>query len=606
MNMRLTQCLMAIVFSLVASFAGAAEFRHGLSVFGDLKYPPGFKHFDYVDPQAPKGGRIRTTGVLALQTFDSFNAFIAKGDPAENTALLLFDSLMERAQDEPDAVYGLVAEGAMLADDRRAVTFKLRPQARFHDGTPVTAADVAFSIDILRTDGDPVYQLGLKDVKPAVVLDPLTVRFEFTGSNVRDLPSIIGTLPIFSKAWWQGRKFDQPSLDVPLGSGPYKVGKFDQRSSVTYARRADYWAKDLAVNVGRFNFDEIKLDYYADRDIALQALLAGDLDFGEEFTSRNWAKSYNVPQVTSGRMIKEEVPDGQPAGTQGWFFNLRRDKFTDPRVREAIGLAFDFEWTNKNLFFGAYRRTTSFFQNTPHSAPDVPSPGELALLEPFRQDLPASVFETAVRPPVSDGTGQDRVLLRKARKLLADAGWTIQAGKLTDAKGQVFTLEFLLDGPSFERILGPYIANLKQLGIEASIRTVDIPQYQRRQKSFDFDVISTRFNMAPTPGTELRSFFSSAAADLEASNNHAGIKNKVVDALLEMLILAKTRAEMTTTAQALDRVLLSQHYWVPEWNGGTHRLAYWNRFSRPAIKPPYDRAVLDTWWYDAAKDATTK
>ncbi len=579
--------------------------RHGLSVFHDLKYPAGFKHFDYVNPDAPKGGRIRTTGVLALQTFDNFNQHIAKGDPAQLTGLL-FDSLMARAVDEPDAMYGLVAASAELSADGKSVTFRLRPEARFSDGSPITAEDIAFSVDILKTKGDPSYELSMKAIEPATIIDPLTIRFTFKGDNVRDLPTMIAGLPVFSKAYWQGKDFAQPSLDVPLGSGPYKVGTYTQRSSITYTRRLDYWAKDLPVSVGLYNFDSIKLDYFSDMDIGLQALLAGDLDLREEFSSRNWATSYEVPAVKSGKIIKDPIPDGTPSGTQGFFFNLRRDKFKDPRVREALGLAFDFEWTNKNLFFGAYKRTTSYFQGTPMMAEGEPNVAELELLEPFRKDLPAAAFGPVPVPLVSDASGQDRNLLRKSRALLADAGWTVQGGKLANAKQEQFTLEFLLDDDGFERIIAPYLKNLQQLGIDASIRIVDIPQYERRQKSYDFDVVTARYTMSQTLGSELRTFFSSAAADMDAAQNLAGIKDKTVDALIEKVIAATTRADQVIAAKALDRVMRVSHYWVPQWYGGTYRTAFWNRFSRPAIQPPYDRGILDRWWYDPAKDATTK
>jgi microcin C transport system substrate-binding protein len=596
--------------ALLSFPAQAADYptgpRHGLSVFGDLKYPPDFKHFDYVNPDAPKGGQIRTNGVLAVQTFDNFNPHIIKGDPAQHTELL-FDSLMERAADEPDAMYGLVAETAEVAPDRKSVTFKLRPQARFSDGSPVTAEDVAFTLETLRTKGDPSYELSMRDIIAGEVIDPLTIRFSFKGDNVRDLPVTVASLPVFSKAYWQGKDFTEPKLEVPLGSGPYKVKAFVQRSSVTYERRADYWAKDLPVNRGRYNLDLIKIDYFSDRDVGLQALLAGDLDLREEFSSRSWATQYESPAIKAGKLIKNPLPDGTPGGSQGFFFNLRRAKFSDPRLREALGLAFDFEWANKNLFYGAYKRTSSFFQNTPMMAEGLPSPGELTLLEPHRKALPAAVFDKPVPVPfVTDGTGQDRAPLRMAKALLAEAGWKNVDGKLLNAAGEQLSIEFLLDDDGYNRILAPYIQKLEQLGAAAVIKIVDVPQYESRQKSYDFDVLTARYTGSATPGIELRASYSSESANREATPNLAGISDKVVDALIEQVALAPTRDTQVTAAKALDRVLRTSHYWVPQWNGATYRVAHWNRYSWPAIKPTYDRGILDTWWYDPAKDATTK
>jgi microcin C transport system substrate-binding protein len=609
-NSVLPQVVAACTALLLLSPAHAADYptgpRHGLSVFGDLKYPSDFKHFDYVNPDAPKGGQIRTNGVLAVQTFDNFNPYIIKGDPAQHTELL-FDALMERAADEPDAVYGLIAESAEVAPDRKSVTFKLRPEARFSDGSPVTAPDVAFTVETLRTKGDPSYELSMRDILAGEVIDPLTIRFGFKGDNVRDLPVFIATLPVFSEAYWQGKDFTEPKLEVPLGSGPYKVKSYVQRSSVTYERRADYWAKDLPVSRGRYNFDLIKIDYYSDRDVGLQALLAGDLDLREEFISRSWATQYETPAIKTGKIIKNPLPDGTPGGSQGFFFNLRRAKFSDPRVREALGLAFDFEWTNKNIFYGAYQRTTSYFQNTPMMAEGLPSAGELLLLEPHRKALPAAVFDQAVPvPSVTDGSGQDRAPLRKAKELLAEAGWKNENGKLLNAAGEQLSIEFLMDDDGYNRILSPYIQKLEQLGVSAVIKIVDIPQYENRQKSYDFDVVSARYVGSATPGIELRSFYSSESADREATQNLAGVRDTVVDALIEQVALASTRDTQITAAKALDRVLRTSHYWVPQWNGSTYRVAHWNRYAWPATKPRYDRGILDTWWYDPARDATTK
>lgn len=594
--------LAAAALALTAEPTLAAQQRHGLSAFGDLKYPAGFKHFDYVNPAAPKGGQLRTTGTGASLTFDSFNPYIVRGEPAQGLEFV-YDSLMVRAFDEPDAVYGLIADWAEVADDKRAVTFHIRAEAKWEDGTPVSADDCVYTLGALKEKGAPQFALQLRDVAKAEALDPKTVRYSFAGDNLRDLPLVVATLPVLAKSWWSARDFAAPSLDIPLTAGPYKIGKFEPKSYITFERRAGYWAKDLPVTIGRYNFDTIKYDYFADRTVGLQGFLAGDMDLWEEFSSRSWAKDYDAVPVKAGKILRDEPPDHAPSGTQGFFFNLRREKFADPRTRQALDLAFDFEWTQKNLFYGSYKRTVSYFENSPLRAEGKPTATELALLEPFKDKLPPEVFGEAPRPSVSDGSGQDRNLLHKARELLAAAGWAIKDGKLANAKGELFKIEFLLDEVGFQRIVAPYIKNLQTLGIDASIRVVDPAQYEERQKSFDFDVVSTRYTMRLTPGLELRSFFGSAAADQPASENLAGIKSPVVDALIEKVAAAKSRPELETAAHALDRVLRAGRYWVPEWYNDAFRLAFWDRFARPAVKPLYDRGVNDTWWIDAAKAA---
>ena len=590
--------------------AQADQRTHGLSIFGDLKYPANFAHFDYVNPNAPKGGRMRTLGLSASHTFDSFNPYIIRGTPAK-AAEFLSDSLMERSYDEPDAVYGLVADWAEVADDKRSATFHIRPQAKWSDGTAITAEDCAFSFVTLKTKGDPSYALALRDVSGAEAVDAQTVRYRFAGDNVRDLPILVASLPVLSKAFYATHDFETPSLDIPLTSGPYKVGKFEAKSFVTYERRADYWGKDLPINSGRYNFDSLKLDYYTDRTAGLEAFFAGDLDFREEFSSRDWATRYETPQIKAGKILRTLPPDHSSSGTQGFFFNLRQPKFADKRTRIALDLAFDFEWTKKNIFYGSYARTQSYFENSPMKAMGKPSAGELALLEPFRAELSADTFDDAAVPAVSDGSGQDRANFGKARDLLKAAGWLVQEGKLVDAKGAPFTIEFLLEETSFERILGPYVKNLQVLGIAASIRVVDPAQYEERTRRFDFDAVSARYTMRLTPGIELRNSFSSAAADSPNSANLAGIKDKVVDALIEKVALAKSRPDLETAAHALDRVLRAGRYWVPEWHNNVSRFAFWDRFAWPGEKPPYaqgpsdsiNRGVIDVWWYDKDKDA---
>jgi microcin C transport system substrate-binding protein len=592
-----TSLLLALVLSSFAVFAPCAwaEPRHGLSAFGDLKYAADFEHFDYVNPDAPKGGRMSMIGTAGRITFDSFNSFILKGDAAQGLEYL-FDSLMARAQDEPDAVYGLVAETAEVAPDGNSVTFHMRPEAKFADGSPVTADDAVFSFDTLKEKGHPNYMLSLRDVEKAEALDPHTVRYTFKGELTRDLPLIVAGLPILSKTYYTEHPFDQTSLDKPLGSGPYEIADYKAGTYVTYKRRPDYWAKDLPVNRGRFNFDELRYEYYRDRNLELEGLLSGIFDLREEFTSVDWATRYNVASVKDGRLVRLVIPDDRPSGAQGFFINTRRDKFADPRVREALGLAFDFEWSNKNLFFGLYERTASFFENSDMKASGPPGPDELALLEPYREQLPPAVFGEPYTPPVTDGSGSNRDNLRRAKKLLDEAGY--------GTGGKVLDVEILIFSPSFERIINPYITNLKKIGVNASLRRVDPAQYERRMKSFDFDMTTQRYALRLTPGAEIKSYWGSEAAGMDGSFNLAGIKDPVIDALVDKVLEAKSRQQLLTATRAIDRVLRAGHYWVPHWYKASHALAFWNKFSRPQVKPNYDPGVIDTWWYDAQKAAT--
>src|SRR5262245_16957319 len=579
--------------------------RHGLSAFGELKYPPDFKAFEWVNPAAPKGGRLATIGVAARGTFDSFNAFILKGDSAQGLEYM-FDTLMARAYDEPNAVYALVAASAEVAPDRSSATFRLRPEARFADGSPLTAEDVAFTFNILKEKGHPIYRVQLRDVTRAEVLDPHTVRFAFTGTETRDLPLVVATLPILSKAYYATREFDQTTFEPPLGSGPYRIDDYKQGTFVSFRRRDDYWAKDLPVNRGRFNFDELRFEYYRDRTAALESFKAGAFDLREEFTARDWATAYDIPAVKEGRMLLLTLPDESPSGAQGFFPNMRRSKLADARVRQALNYAFDFEWTNKNIFYGLYTRTESFFENSDLKASGQPNAAELALLEPFRAQLPAQVFAEAVKSPVSDGSGQDRQLLRQAGRLLREAGWQVKDGKRVNANGEVLELEFLITDPTYERILSGYAKNLQAVGVQTSVRRIDPAQYERRIKSFDFDMVMTRYSMRLTPGVELRSFWGSEAAKTEGSFNLAGISDPVVDALITKVTEANSREELKTATHALDRVLRARHYWVPHWYRPYHYIAAWDKFGRPTVKPRYERGIVHTWWFDAERAAKLK
>lgn len=593
---RRTGTLAALALSLAAS-AATAEPRHGLSAFGDLKYPSGFSNFDYVNPDAPKGGRLAMIGTAGRITFDSFNDFLVKGDRAQGLEYL-YDSLMTRAMDEPDAVYGLVAESAEVAPDRMSVTFHLRPEARFADGTPITADDVVFSFTALKglkEKGRPDITIPLRDVVKAEALDPKTVRYTFEGKLVRDLPLVVAELPILPKAYYDKHPLDQTSLEKPLGSGPYEIGDFKAGTYVTYRRRPDYWGKDLPVNRGRFNFEELRYEYYRDRTLELEGLKAGVFDWREEFTSLDWATGYDIPSVKEGRLVRLTLPDERPSGAQGFFINTRREQFKDTRVREALDLAFDFEWSNKNLFFHLYTRTQSFFENSEMKAKGPPGPDELKLLEPYRDRLPAEVFGEPYSPPVTDGTGRNRDNLRRAKELLTAAGY--------GDGGKVLNLEILNFESGFERIILPYVDNLKRIGVNASLRNVDPAQYERRMKAFDFDVSIERYSLRLTPGIELKSYWGSAAAAMDGSFNLAGIKDPVIDALIDEVVQARSRDELLTATRAIDRVLRASHYWVPHWYKAAHNLAFWNKFSRPAVKPKYDAGVIDTWWYDSEKAA---
>jgi microcin C transport system substrate-binding protein len=461
---------------------------------------------------------------------------------------------------------------------------------------------VVFSFETLLEKGHPSYRVLLRDVAGVEALGRLLVRFEFKPGEHRDLPLIVAAMPVLSQAYWSGRDFAKTTLEPPLASGPYRVAKVDPGRSIAFRRDPDYWARDLPVNLGRYNYDSIRFDYYRDRGIALEAFFAGEYDFREEFTSKSWATEYDKPPVRKGLIVREVLPDETPSGVQAFFLNVRRAKFADRRTRAALGYAFDFGWTNKNIFYGLYKRTTSMFENSELAAKAPPAASELALLEPYRGRVPEQVFERPFAPPETDGSGNPRRNLRQALKLLSAAGWTVRGGKLRDAAGEQLTVEFLMFEPTFQRVIAPYIRNLERLGIEARMRIVDLANFEYRMEHFDFDITVRRYVQPLTPGIEQRGLWTSAYAGVVGANNIAGIENPVVDALVETVIGAKSRDELTTAARALDRVLMANHYVVPHWYKGSHTIAYWNKFSRPKIKPRYARGVLDTWWVDAEKE----
>jgi len=587
-----------------AQSTGETE-RHGISVFGDLKYTKDFKQFDYVDPNAPKGGLFSQIGPSRqfnqnFLTFNSLNSYILKGDAAQGMEMT-FASLMARALDEADAMYGFAARAVRISPDGLTYRYLLRPEARFHDGSPLTAEDVAFSLNILKEKGHPIITQFLRDFTGAKAEGNATVVVSFAPKRARDVPLFIAAMPIFSKAYYSKKPFDESTLDVPLGSGPYKVGRFEAGRFIEYDRVKDWWGANLPVSVGTNNFDVLRYEFYRDRDVAFEGFTGRSYLFREEFTSRIWATRYDFPAIKAGRVKRDELPDDTPSGAQGWFLNTRRDKFKNPKLREALIYAFDFEWTNKNVMWSSYQRTQSVFQNSDMMASGKPSPEELALLEPFRGKVPDEVFGDPFVPPVSDGSGQDRALLRKATALLQEAGMPIKDGKRMLPNGEPMTIEFMLDEPSFQPHHQPYIKNLGILGIAASIRMVDATQLQARQKDFDFDVTIQRFGFSTTPGDSLRSYFSSQAAALKGSNNLAGIADPAIDALIEQIIAADTRPALVVAARALDRVIRAGRYWVPHWYKASHWIAYWDVFGRPKSKPRYGRGVPDTWWSDHEK-----
>jgi microcin C transport system substrate-binding protein len=595
------------LFAAAGGQAAGGDPAHGFAVLGQLKYPAGFSHFDYADPEAPKGGRIR---LWYQGNFDSLNPFILKGQWAAGSnpfgvdgRMLTFETLMTASADEPDSYYGLIAETVELPDDRQSITFNLRPQAKFHDGSEITAADVAYSFDILKTEGHPAFRIRFQDVTGVQVLGPRKVRFDFRdGVETRDLPTTVAELPVLSRAYYEAHPFGETTLEPPLGSGPYIVDKVDAGRSIDYRRVEGHWAQDLGVYRGRWNFDRISWIYFRDRDIGLEALFAGKIDFREDYTSRNWATKYDgVPAVQDGRLLKQVLPDENPSGFQAFFLNTRREKFTDRRVREAIGMVFDFEWTNRNLFYGLYRRTYSIFQNSDMEASGQPDAAELALLEPWRGQLPEEVFGPAMRPAKTDGSGNIRRQLRTAKQLLQAAGWTVRDGRLVNGKGEPFDIEFLSYGRAFERIVMPYIRNLEKLGITARFRLVEPAQYQRRVQTFDFDITTFRQSSPLTPGVGLRDVWGSRAADIAGARNYTGLKSPAVDDLIEKVIAARTRPQLVAATRSLDRVIMWSHNLVPQWYKASHTVAYWDMFGRPALKPKYGRGVLDTWWVDPAR-----
>ena len=595
-------CVWVLVLVLGSTrllMADSALSGHAMTMFDNEtpKYTATFPHFDYVNPTAPKGGTLR----LAVDgTFDSFNPFIPKGNAASTGSV---ETLLVNSADEPFTAYGLVAETMEWPADRAWVIFNLRPEARWHDGTPITADDVVWSFETLVAKGLPFYRYYYSAIDSVEALSKHRVRFNFKESGNQELPLITGQLPVLPKHYWASRDFSATTLDPPLGSGPYRIQKFEAGRYIVQERVTDYWGANLPVRRGMNNFDIIRTEYFRDATPIRLALKAGDIDFRLENQSKAWADDYNVAVVDKGLLNKEMVPHRQPTGMQAFVMNTRRTLFQDPRVRQALGYAFDFEWSNRTLFNGQYTRTTSYFSNSELASSGLPEGSELALLEHYRGRIPDTVFNQAFKIPVTDGSGRPRENLRKATALLKSAGWSVRDLKLiNEATGVPFRFEVLLSSKAFERIVLPYTQNLKQLGIEAKIRLVDRTQYMERYRQKDFDMLVAVWGQSETPGNEQREYWGSDAADSVGSRNLAGIKDPVVDELIELLVKSDSREQLNVRTRALDRVLLWGHYVVPHWHIRADRVLYWDKFSRPAT-PVRSGVMRSRWWYDTQKAA---
>ena len=601
--------LLAIAISALALNIAPAHLKaeaetrhHALSLVGEPRFAPDFKHFDWVNPDAPKGGTVRQ---WAMGSFDSLNGFSVRGSPALGLGLI-YDTLMASSPDEPSAEYGLVAEWVSYPDDYARATFGLRPEARFHDGTPIKPEDVIFSLEALKKS-HPHYNAYYRNVVRAEKTGEHQVTFTFDQTGNRELPQIVGQLPVLPKHFWEAkgpngeqRDLSRSGLEVPLGSGPYRIKSVDPGRSIVYERVADWWAKDLPVSKGQWNFDELSFTYFRDQVPAFEAFKTGIIDFWRESNAKNWATSYDFDAVRRGLVKKEEFDIRRVTGMQGFVMNLRRKQFQDPRVRRAFNLAFDFEWMNKNLFFDQYRRSQSFFGNSELQATGLPTGRELEFLKEVEKEVPAEVFTTEWKNPVNATSEEQRNNLRQAMRLLGEAGWTQKGGKLTNAAGEQLAVEFLLVQPDFERVVLPFKKNLERLGIDATVRIVDTSQYQRRVDTFDFDIIVDSFGQSNSPGNEQRNYWGSAAADTDGSQNTIGIKNPAIDKLIDKIIFAQNREDLVAATRALDRVLLWNFYVIPNWHSPYDRIAVWDMFGRPEKLPEQDVAFMRVWWIDKA------
>lgn len=595
--------IFALLPALVLTPLQAAEETkavHALAMHGTPKYPASFEHFEYAEPDAKKGGRLRLAAVSS-SGFDSLNPYIIKGVPAAGLTLLghsyFYDSLTLHANDEAFTQYGLIAERMQMPEDRSWVIFQINPKARFQDNHPIRAEDVLFTFELLTSKGHPLYAAYYHDVVKSEALDDLTVKFTFRNGENKELPLIMGQLPVLPKHYWQDREFNQSSLEIPVGSGAYRIKSVDPGRSIVYERVKDYWAADLGVNRGRYNFDEISYDYYRDGNVALEALKSDEFDLRVETTAKTWHSAYTGPQFDDGRLRREEIAHENPTGMQGFVYNTRRSQFMDPLVRQALAYAFDFEWTNKQIFYSSYSRTQSYFSNSELASTGLPSPEEIAILEPFRDQLPEEVFTQTYQAPATKGDGNIRGNLRKALQLLKQAGWEPQNNQLTNLQtGETMQFEFMLVVPEFKRVVLPFKKNLERLGIQVDIRLVDPQQYVNRLNNFDFDMIVGSIGQSSSPGNEQRDFWHSSEAERPGSRNWMGIKNPVVDHLIDLIINAPSREALVHRTRALDRVLLWGHYVIPQHHLRVYRVAYWDRFDRPEITPKFSLG-LDNWWF---------
>ncbi|MBU2711606.1 extracellular solute-binding protein [Zooshikella harenae] len=598
--------LLATLLSLVFGVQAEEKIHksHAITIHGDPKYPADFTHFDFVNPDAPKGGTLRLASISS-SGFDSLNPFIVKGIAASGMTALynnyFYDTLLYHSEDEPFTMYGLLAEQMEWPENRAWIIFHLRKNIHFHDGPPLTAEDVVFSFNLLQKEGHPIYKTYYANVEQVEALDKWRVKFTFTPGDNRELAMIIGQFAVLPKHYWSQHTFNKTSLTPPIGSGPYTISHVDAGRSITYKRDPNYWGKDLPVNRGKYNFDTIRYDYYRDPTVAIEALKAGEYDFRLENSAKNWATQYQGKLFTRQAMVKKTLPDLSRAGLQGFVYNIRRPIFADSKVRQALSYAYDFEWANKNLFYNSYERTDSFFENSEMASSGLPSPEEVKILEPFKDQLPKALFTQPFELPKTDGSGNNRQQLRQALRLLKEAGYTLKEGKLVNQKtNKPFTFEILLAQPEMERVVLPFQESLKKLGIDMTIRQVDAQQYVKRVQSFNFDMIIGGFGQSQSPGNEQRDFWHSSQADIQGSRNYIGIKNPVVDQLIDKIISASSRETLINYCRALDRVLLWNHYVIPQYHINQHRMVYWNKFGQPKIAPKYS-FTLDTWWEDPQK-----
>ena len=578
---------------LLPFYAQAEPWQHNLTLFGKAKYAKNFAHFDYVSPRAPKGG---TAKMASPSSFDSLNGFIIKGVKAPGLKMV-YDTLMVASLDEPQTYYPLIAQEFRLADDKSWMEFKINSQAKWNDGAPITPEDVIWTLETFKTKADPVYRITYKSLEKATKTGENTVRIDFAEGAHREVPILAASMAILPKHYYETVEFEKTTLTPPLGSGPYRIENVDVGRSITYQRNKNYWGRKLPVNVGHYNIDRLRYDVYRDSTVQLEALKAGEFDIHREYISRNWATAYDTPAVEEGRLIKTEIPDASPQGMQAFFFNLRDEDLKHPALRQAISMTMDFEWTNKQLFYGAYQRNSSFFQKTPFAATKLPSKAEITLLEPFRESLPPTLFTEVPTIATSDGTGQNRDNLLKAQSILNKAGFTLKDGKrINPLTGKLIEIEFMLSQPTMQRVIMPMLRGLKKLGIEGRVRIVDDAQYQRRIETRDFDIISNWINLGVIfPGIEQYNYWHSSQASVEGSNNISGMSSPAVDAMIEAINNARTLEDLKPAARALDRILLSNHTVIPHWHSGSFRMAFWDKFGRPNTLPKYGLG-FDTWW----------